>query len=193
LILTFDDGYGNILINAIMDLLDENNAKASFFLPGGNIVGREDIIKIMAERGHEICSHGFGHLNYLKTSPWRSIADIKKGWRTIDAALEQKRGKYPFRPPYGKLNIISLLYLLINKVPIIYWTIDCGDTWETKPSCNMIAEAVKKGGAVVLAHDFDRDDEDANQYVIGSIQSALAIAKDKGMQILTVSEFLDKN
>lgn len=193
LVLTFDDGRGSRLTTDIMYLLDKNNAKASFFLSGKSIAGRENIIRTIAERGHEICSHGYNHLNYWTVSPWRALADINKGWKAIDAALGLKRKKYPFRPPYGKLNIVCLLYLLARHVPIIYWTIDSGDTWKIRPGSDTIAEAVKKGGAVALAHDFDREDEKTNKFVLDSIQSALEAARDNGMQLMTVSELMDIN
>jgi peptidoglycan/xylan/chitin deacetylase (PgdA/CDA1 family) len=194
MVLTFDDGgSGDRLTLAIMDLLDKYNARATFFLLGKNIAGQQDIARNIAQRGHEICSHGYDHLKYWKVSPFRALADIKKGWQAIDDALGQKREKYPFRPPYGKLNIICMLYLLIKRVPIVYWTTDSGDTWKIKPSCHTIAEAANKGGTVALVHDFDRHDDRINKFVLDSTQSALAVAKDKDMRILTISELLDSN
>ena len=192
IVLTFDDGPGDRLTTAIMDLLDNNKAKASFFLLGRNIAGRENMVRQIAQRGHEICSHGFDHLNYLKVSPFRALADIKKGWDTIDSALELKQKKYPFRPPYGKLNIICLMYLLIKRVPIVYWTDDSGDTWKSKPQSDRIAIlATNAGGTVSLAHDFNRPDEKAERLVLESVRLALAAAKEKGMRILTISELLN--
>ncbi|MFC1793985.1 hypothetical protein ACFL3Q_10420, partial [Planctomycetota bacterium] len=100
--------------------------------------------------------------------------------------------KYPFRPPNGKLNIISLLYLLIRQVPIVYWSIDSGDTWCQQPDSLRVAQlAEKTGGAVSLAHDFDRKNDNTNRFVIKSVTAALAMATDKGMRVLTVSELLD--
>lgn len=190
LVLTFDEGPSDKFTNEILNLFNEYEAKATFFLLGIMVETRQDIVRQIAQCGHEICSHGYGHINYSKVFPWRAIADIKRGWKAIDTALGQERKKYPFRPPYGKMNIVCLLYLLINKVPIIYWTFDCGDTWEIKPGCNIIKEAVKQGGAVTLAHGCDRYDG-TNEFVLDSIQAAIEVAKDKGMPILTVSKLLE--
>ena len=129
LVLTFDGGPSNRSTRAILGLLAENNTKATFFLLGKHISGREDIVRQIAEQGHEICSHGYDHLNYWKVNCLRALDDIRRGWQAIDMALGTKRRTYPFRPPYGKLNIVCLLYLLIHRVPIIYWTLDVGDTW----------------------------------------------------------------
>lgn len=192
LVLTFDDGPGSSLTPVILNILAEGKAKATFFLLGRNIAGREAIVRQIAEQGHDICSHGYAHLHGLKTSPFRVLPDIKRGWAAIDAALGTMRKKYPFRPPNGKLNIISLLYLLLRKVPIVYWSVDSGDTWREKPDSLRVAQlAERAGGAVLLAHDFDRKNKNTSRYVVESVRAALAMAADKGMQVLTVSELLD--
>lgn len=189
LALTFDDGPGDNLTSAIMDLLDKYNAKASFFLLGRNIAGREKIVKRIEERGHEICSHGFDHLNYLKISPWRSIKDIKKGWDTIDSALEINKEKYSFRPPYGKLNIVSLAYLILKKVHVVYWTDDSGDSWKTKPGIDRIAKLLDNSfGTVILNHDFNRREKQTESLVLESLRLALEKAKEKNIGFVTVSQ-----
>lgn len=192
LILTFDDGPGSRLTPAILDILAEHNVKATFFLLGRNIVGREGIVRQIAEQGHQICSHGYDHLHYWKVSPFRALSDIRRGWEVIGAALGLKRQKYPFRPPNGKLNIVCLLYLLVRQVPIVYWSIDSGDTWQSRPDSHRIAVLAKKaGGAVSLSHDFDRSDDRVDRLVLESVRSALAMAEEEGMRVLTVSELLN--
>ncbi|TFG90321.1 MAG: polysaccharide deacetylase family protein, partial [Candidatus Atribacteria bacterium] len=57
LVLTFDDGPGSSLTPAILNILAESKAKATFFLLGRNIAGREAIVRQIAEQGHDICSH----------------------------------------------------------------------------------------------------------------------------------------
>ncbi|MBN2590391.1 MAG: polysaccharide deacetylase family protein [Sedimentisphaerales bacterium] len=189
LALTFDDGPSDNLTLAIMDLLDKYNAKASFFLLGRNIAGRENIVKQISVRGHDICSHGFDHLNYLKISPWCSIKDIKKGWDAIDSALGIDKEKYLFRPPYGKLNIVSLAYLLLKKVHVVYWTDDSGDSWKTKPSSDRVAKLIDNSlGAVILNHDFNRREKQTESWVLESVRLALEKAKEKNMSIVTVSQ-----
>jgi peptidoglycan/xylan/chitin deacetylase (PgdA/CDA1 family) len=191
LVLTFDDGPGSRLTPAILNIFAESKVKATFFLLGRNIAGREAIVRQIAAQGHDICSHGYGHLHYWKASPFRALSDIRCGWEAIDAALGTRRQKYPFRPPSGRLNIICLLYLLARRVPIVYWTIDSGDTWRTKPDSRRVALlAEEAGGTVSLAHDFDRSDDKTDPLVLESVRSALAMAREKGMRVLTVSELL---
>jgi peptidoglycan/xylan/chitin deacetylase (PgdA/CDA1 family) len=176
-----------------MELLAANKAKATFFLLGRNIVGREKIVRQIAEQGHEICSHGYDHLHYWKVSPIRTIRDIKQGWDAIGAALGSKGGKYPFRPPNGKLNIISLLYLLLCRVPIVYWTVDLGDTRMGKLHHQTIAIKAKEfGGAVSLAHDFDRSDDSMDSLVLEATRLALVTAKERNIKLLTYSQLMNQ-
>jgi peptidoglycan/xylan/chitin deacetylase (PgdA/CDA1 family) len=192
LVLTFDDGPGSNLTLEILSILAESKAKATFFLLGRNIAGREAIVGQISQQGHDICSHGYDHLHGWKVSPFRALSDIKLGWQAIDAALGTRRQKYPFRPPNGKLNIVCLLYLLIRNVPVVYWSLDSGDTWREKPDSRRVAMlAEKAGGAVSLTHDFDRSNENTSRFVVESVRAALAMAADRGMQVLTVSELLD--
>lgn len=192
LVLTFDDGPSSTLTPVILRVLADCNVKASFFLSGRNIAGREDIVKQIIASGHEICSHGYSHLHYWKVSPFCALSDIKKGWQAIDDSLGTQHNVYPFRPPYGKLNLICLLYLWLRKAPIIYWTLDCGDTWphEKRNSKRMALLAKKAGGAVALAHDFDRSDNTVDDVVIELVCSALTSAQQEGLHVLTVTQLL---
>jgi len=195
LVLTFDDGPGDRLTPAILEILNEHNVKATFFLLGRNIVGRESIVKQIEERGHEICSHGYDHIDYWKVSPLRALSDIKRGWQAIDNALGKTRRIYPFRPPGGRLNLFCLLYLWIHKTPIFYWTLVSGDTWPVgkRDSQRAALLAGKTGGAVSLAHDFDRTTNDIDKMVLDSISLALLVAKEKGMKVMTLSELVRRN
>jgi len=192
LVLTLDDGPGNRLTPEILDLLDKDSVKATFFLLGRNIVGREAIVREIARRGHEICSHGYDHLHCWKVSPFRAISDIKRGWKAIDEALGEKRRVYPYRPPGGKLNLICLIYLLVHRIPIVYWTLDSGDTWpaEIRDSQRSATLAARIGGAVVLAHDFDREDADWERMQIDIVDTSLAAARRKRMKVMPLSELM---
>ncbi|MBN2457230.1 MAG: polysaccharide deacetylase family protein [Sedimentisphaerales bacterium] len=196
--LTFDDGMsfhngpGAKLTTAVLDILAQYNVKATFFLVGRHITGREEVVTRIKADGHEIGVHGYEHLNYWKVSPFRALSDIKRGSEVVNEILRTSRVAYPFRPPYGKLNLLCLLYLWICRVPIVYWTFDLGDTWpaDKRDSQRIVAMAKECDGAVVLAHDFDRIDESANQMVLESVSGILAQADKRAMPLLTVSQLL---
>jgi len=191
-VLTLDDGPGSELTPAILDILAARRLKATFFVLGRNIPGREDLLRRVAAEGHEIGSHGYAHINYWKVSPWRAISDIRQGWRAINGVLGGS-ATYPFRPPYGKLTIICLLYLWVRRVPIVYWTIDSGDTRMpvTRRDVRRAATILRQHhGGVILAHDFDRQQGDARPFVLGVVNEVLAAAEEEHMAVKTVSDLL---
>jgi peptidoglycan/xylan/chitin deacetylase (PgdA/CDA1 family) len=194
LVLTFDDGPGTRLTAKILKILAEYDAKATFFVLGRNISGREAIVRQIAAAGHEIGTHGYEHLHYWRTLPFRGLRSINHGERVIDTVLGNGagRGVYPFRPPYGKLDFICLLYLWIRRVPIVYWTLDMGDTWSSnkQDSQRIAALAKESGGAVVLAHDFDRPNDEIHSLVLESVRMVLAMAKERNMRIMTCSQLM---
>ncbi|MBW1792490.1 MAG: hypothetical protein JRJ14_09600, partial [Deltaproteobacteria bacterium] len=136
--------------------------------------------------------HGYDHLHHWKVSPLRAIKDIKCGWKAIDDVLGVDSGKYPYRPPYGKLNLVSLLYLLLLRVPILYWTFDLGDTGlldgQNLPKNSLISSNTR--GDVILAHDFDRPDKSIDQFVLETVKSLVTLAENNRLRVLTTSELL---
>jgi peptidoglycan/xylan/chitin deacetylase (PgdA/CDA1 family) len=191
-VLTLDDGPGSDLTPAILDILAARRMKATFFILGRNIPGREDLLRRIAVEGHQIGSHGYTHINYWKVSPWRAISDIRQGWHAINGVLGAST-TYPFRPPYGKLTILCLLYLWLCRVPIVYWTIDSGDTWmpPARRDGHRAATVLRRHrGGVILAHDFDRQEGNARPFVLGAVNEVLAVADEEHMAVLTVSDLL---
>ncbi|KEJ02894.1 polysaccharide deacetylase [Clostridium botulinum A2B3 87] len=61
--LTFDDGPSDKTTEDILDVLKENDVKATFFIIGKYIEGREDVLKRIVKEGHSIGLHTYSH-NY---------------------------------------------------------------------------------------------------------------------------------
>lgn len=189
--LTFDDGPGARLTPAILDLLDEYNARATFFMLGRNVKGQEDLVRAVADRGHEIGTHSYDHLHGWRVWPTRAIADIQRGQNEIKRILNTKR-VLAFRPPCGKVNLLTLGYLLVKRIPICMWTLDTRDTWGTNDrDITQIEEAIRlSGSGISLAHDFDRTESSLDEYILSTIRSILDYAKNAGIQLVTMTEAL---
>lgn len=192
--LTFDDGPGHRLTPQILAILKENNIKASFFLLGRSIPGREKIIKSIMEDNHLIASHSYSHGHAWKMLPWKSISDLKKGWRAINAVLPGKKNKYIYRPPHGKLNFPLLLYLWFHRIPIVFYTADCQDTFlESHRDVNHAVQKIRmEAGGVVLFHDHDRMTDHADSYVLSSLKAVIEAGQEMGLVFLTVDKLNKK-
>ncbi len=55
-----------IMLKKVLDLLDEYEARATFFVLGWIIEKYPDSIQQISDRGHEIASHGYGHTELTK-------------------------------------------------------------------------------------------------------------------------------
>ncbi len=191
-VLTFDDGPGRQLTPAVLQLLAEKNVKASFFVLGRHVRGRESLVRRIWEQGHDVCSHGYSHRHIWKTGPWKGIQDVLRGRYVLDAVLKQHGTRYVFRPPYGKLDLLTLIYLWLTRVRICYWTADSTDTWATSAmNARRAAELIhRNGGGVVLMHDFDRRLPGVHRMVLDAIAAVVDVAREDGLKIMTLSELM---
>lgn len=193
IVLTFDDGPGFRLTPALLDLLAEYNVRATFFVLGRNIHGREHLVKTVADCGHEIGIHSYDHLHAWKVLPTSAIADLRRGRRELERVLPLPP-VVPVRPPYGKVNLLTLLFLLCKRVPICTWTLDTRDTWPAAArNGHHVADAIRRSSsAITLAHDFDRSDPEVEQYVLSIVRAILDCARAADLQFLTMTEALSR-
>jgi len=174
-ILTFDDGPSDVLSNRILACLDQHNLHAAHFVTTSNINNREDTIRAQAARGDVVGCHGYAHVHHWKTLPWAGVQDIRKGWARLGEVTGADCSRVPFRPPYGKLNLISLIYLLVHRTPIAIWTLDSGDTAPTlEQTPQQVVDRIREdGGGIVLLHDYDREDPAVNDFVIETVTTLM--------------------
>lgn len=90
----------------LLNLLDDYGIKATFFTPGKTAETYPEIIKEIADRGHEIACHGYEYENMSLLSSTEQRVRIKKAV----AAIEKACGKKPkgFRAPIGDLMLETL-------------------------------------------------------------------------------------
>ncbi len=191
-VLTFDDGPGAQLTPAVLHLLAEHKAKATFFVLGQNIPGNEALVRQIRDQGHEIASHGYSHTHIWQTVPWKAVKDIVQGRLAIDAALGSQGGKYLFRPPYGKLDLTTLIYLRLARIRVGLWTEDSSDTWDVAAmDWRRAAESVRRNKCgVILVHDFDRRTPGMHQAVLNAVSEILKAAGENQLKVMTFSELM---
>jgi peptidoglycan-N-acetylglucosamine deacetylase len=190
-VITFDDGPGRLLTPLVVRRLAEANVAATFFLLGNNVRGNEDIVDDIARQGHEIGSHGDQHVHHVWSWPWAGLLDTRAAWRRLHDLTGLDAPRIPFRPPYGKLNLLSLLWGYWHGTPLALWTHDSYDTRlgvELRPEA--LADSVRQaGGGVVLLHDFDRSIPNADKQVLAKLEAVLRL-REEGFRFLRVGDLL---
>ena len=180
--LTFDDG-PNYNTNKVLDILEENNVPATFFVLGNRIKGHENILKRMVSSKMEIGNHTFNHLLLTKYKEDKVESEINN----TSNLIFEVTGKYPtlFRPSYGSCN--KMIRSVVD-TPIIIWDIDTLD-WKYHNSrriSNRVINKVKDGD-IVLMHDIYSATANALEIIIPSLKS-------KGYTCVKVSDlFYYKN
>ena len=147
--LTFDDGPHSVYTKKLLDGLKERNVKCTFFLIGGSIEGREDIVKQMDGDGHLIGSHTFNHVQLTKLPVEEACAEIQKTNEAI-SAVTGKKVEY-IRPPYGSWNEDLECAVGMTEVG---WNVDPRD-WEVKNTDKIVKHVLNhvEDGSIILLHD----------------------------------------
>ena len=99
LALTFDDGPNDPWTHQLLDVLAENNVRATFFLIGRFVRQRPDVARAIWSAGHLIGNHTMTHPVLLFQSPSRVRQEIEGCNRLLEDTLGQPV-RY-FRPPHG--------------------------------------------------------------------------------------------
>ena len=199
-VLSYDDGPGSGLTPRLLDLLKRHQVSATFFMLGRSIEAHPDMARRVLEDGHEIGSHSFGHANAWKVSPFRAGRDLAAGIGMI-RTLGGDDGL--FRPPYGKTTLATLFQGRLQRQRFGWWTVDSRDTRAEdlrRPVEQILAQIRAEGGGVVLAHDFDRPDEDRPDectdgmphadYVLSLTERIIEFSRENGYQIRRLGEVL---
>lgn len=177
--LTFDDGPHETWTPLLLDGLEERGVKATFFLMGENIAGKEEIVKRMSKAGHLIGNHSFKHVQLTKAGMDEVCASFEK---TGDI-IEELTGSRPLyvRPPYGDWN--EELECRTNLTTVL-WDVDSLD-WSYKNRQRVVNKVCKEveDGDIILMHDIFQSSEEAALEIIDRLQA-------EGWQFVTVEEVM---
>ena len=98
LALTFDDGPDPRWTPAILDILKRENVPATFFIIGKNGQTYPDLVRRIADEGHELGNHTFTHPNLGEIPLSLTELELNATQRLIESEIG--RSTVLFRPPY---------------------------------------------------------------------------------------------
>lgn len=178
--LTFDDGPSSFT-DRILDCLEKNNARATFFMVGEEIKNFPEAVTRMEALGCELGNHSYKHTDFTTLSPEDMSAEVA----AVDELLVgiAGHGATVLRPPYGSVN--DSVRATIG-TPMILWSIDTLD-WETKDAEKTVDTVMEnvKDGSVILMHDIYSTTADAVEILVPQLISA-------GYELVTVHELAAK-
>lgn len=178
--ITFDDGPSKYT-SELVDILEDNEVNATFFVIGSNISKYKDSVVKAYKAGNEIGIHTYSHKSFTSMT----ISQIKKELDKTRGLLEKADVDYSniVRPPYGNIN-----KKIQNGIDtsFILWSVDTRD-WESKDKDKIIKE-VKNSiseGSIILFHDI-------YPTTIKAIKELLPELTEE-YEFVTVSELFERN
>lgn len=196
--LTFDDGPSDLVTNKILDVLEENNIKATFFLLGKSIEENAksiEAIKRIYREGHSIGNHGYCH-NYNVLYPNGIIdieaflKDIEQNERSLKGILGEEFNTRLIRFPGGHYSwdISVDIDERLQELGYYYldWNVSNDDCMGINKTEEDLLKSLKetlqdKDMAIVLMHDTNIKETTAT-----SLQSVIDYLKKSGYKFRTI-------
>lgn len=179
--ITFDDGPHATNTYKILDILDANNAKATFFMLGSNVLKNNNVVKSVYDRGNEIGIHTWNHKELTKLSS----EQIKNEVDSTSDAIFNITGERPtlVRPPYGSVN--STVKSVLSNYTIVLWNIDSLD-WKSRDEKKIVPLVMNdiKDGDIILLHDI-------HSTTIPAVEKIVKQLKEQDYELVTVSDMLE--
>ncbi|BAB05636.1 polysaccharide deacetylase family protein [Halalkalibacterium halodurans] len=187
--LTFDDGPDPRFTPQVLDVLQEYNVPATFFVMGRRAERFPDLVTRMAAEGHVIGNHSYSHPNFVVED---DVALLEQEVLQTEAIIQNLVGYRPrfFRAPYGFLynELVEKLAELNNTV--VAWSIDTLD-WRERPAEEVAFSVISSAqpGSIVLMHDGAEADGDRTQ-TIEALRQIIPTLQEQGFEFVTVSELI---
>jgi peptidoglycan/xylan/chitin deacetylase (PgdA/CDA1 family) len=169
LYLTFDDGPIAGVTEKVLDILEEQNIRATFFCVGENAGRHPEILKRALDAGHRLGNHTYNHLRGWDCDTRKYLRNVQKCAAIVDSDL--------FRPPYGKAKR-SQMAILIKRYRIIMWDVLSGD-YDRATSPEQCLDNVTKNirnGSIIVFHDSLK----AADNMLYALPKFIAFAKKEG-------------
>lgn len=186
--LTFDDGPNPAATPKLLDLLEQHEARATFFLMGAHVRAFPGLAREIAERGHAIGNHTETHPNLIFLAPQKLKDELRRCSEAIESATGIKarwvRPPYGFRGPQLAAGVRELGYS-----GVMMWSKLMRD-WKPQSAERVIRRMRRiKGGDIVLLHDGDhRMLEGDRQHTVAALEHWLPRWKDAGLRFVTSEE-----
>jgi len=181
--LTFDDGPGPYT-SSILRVLGRFDVKATFFVLGDRIAGRQGMLRRILREGHELANHSWNHA-ILAAGGSGAYNQIRR----TNAVIRSATGFTPclFRAPYGAVSWSLVAEARRAHLATIEWDVDPRD-WATPGAGTIFARVVgsARGGSIVVMHDGGGPRRQTAQAVAAIIKRL----RVRGYEPVTVSQLL---
>ena len=187
--LTFDDGPDPVFTPRILEILARFGARATFFTIGKQAEQHPEIIRAMANAGHEVGNHTYRHRPLWLLLPRQTREEIDRGAQVLTTIL----GRPPryFRPPWGQLNWQAVRHSTRVQQRRVLWSLRA-EGWlplaGPETIVRLVAERIHPG-AIIGLHD-GGGLRHTPERMAAALPALLGLIRERGYRCLTLSELL---
>ena len=186
--ITFDDGPNPDATPVILDVLKREGVKATFFILGRHADRWPELVKRVADEGHQVGNHGYFHRKLHRRTPGYVRDDLTRGTESIERACGIRpkvfRAPHGFRSPWVTPIANSLGQRTIG------WSLGVWDS--ARPGADEIVRRSLEGmhaGSILLLHDGDGYDIDGDRtQTADALPGIIKGLRAKGLGFVTLPE-----
>ena len=187
--LSFDDGPDPVFTPQVLDILAQFGAQATFFVIGKRAERYPEIIRAIADAGHEVGNHTYGHRPLWLLSPQQTRREIDRCAHGLTTIL----GEPPryFRPPWGRLNLEAVRHSARVRQQRALWSLR-GEGWLPLANPEMIVRIVARQlhpGTIIDLHDGGGLPHTPAR-MAAALPGLLRLIRERGYRCLTLSDLL---
>ncbi|MGL5695311.1 MAG: polysaccharide deacetylase family protein [Peptostreptococcaceae bacterium] len=181
--ITIDDGPSKYTSD-ILDILSENDVKATFFMLNNNMNLHQDDVKRMVKEGHGVGFHSVSHdVKKLYKTPTSSVEEFDTCNKTLyDITGETSKlirlpyGSKPYTPKENYDNLVKSDYLIWD------WSLDTLDWKSSKDQIvsNVLYYGREKEEIILLMHEKEQS--------VNALNDTIKILKERGYTIMPITE-----
>ena len=122
----FPSLWGNEDTQKLIDILEQYQVKATFFVVGDWVDRYPESVKALHDAGHEVMNHSNSHAHMNQLSREEIVADVE----ACNDKIEAVTGVRPtlIRPPYGEYNNTVISTIRSIDMEPIQWDVDVSQT-----------------------------------------------------------------
>jgi peptidoglycan/xylan/chitin deacetylase (PgdA/CDA1 family) len=193
--LTFDDGPSE-WTEAIVEELQRHGARATFFVLGCQVEGREGVLRRAASAGCELALHGYSHRRLTHLSD----DEVREEMGRTSASIEAATGQTPrlWRAPHFDVDDRVRALCADLGLTEVWLTADTEDYARDADEVTARAAAGLRPGAIILMHDgrspLDTPDDSqvTRSATVAAVPRILSEGQRRGLQIGTVGELTQR-
>ena len=171
-------------IDKILEILEENNVKITFFMVGDWIEKYPEAVKKVYEAGHEIGTHSDTHPHVNNLSYEENVKQLENSNDKIEKIIGTRTNLY--RTPYGEYNQTVIKAAQDKGYYTIQWNLDTLDyTGLTgEEMWNRIKDKIGSGD-IILMHN-------GTEHTADSLDKIIKNIKEKNLEVVKISDLIYK-